>query len=108
MGDYTWYYQTFNIKSADYYVNVVFSTGTGSPQTVDVTEISEDKYFVIKTTQAGSKYIVEEDKATGIEDLRSSYEFNVQSSELYDPSGRRVASPHRKGVYIKLGRKIVK
>ena len=108
VGDYTWYYQTFNIKSADYYVNVVFSTGTGSPQTVDVTEISEDKYFVIKTTQAGSKYIVEEDKATGIEDLRSSSEFNVLSSELFDLSGRKVTSPHRKGVYIKQGRKIVK
>lgn len=108
VGDYTWYYQTFNIKSADYYVNVVFSTGTGSPQTVDVTEISEDKYFVIKTTQAGSKYIVEEDKATGIEELRSSSESKVQSSELFDLSGRRVTSPHRKRVYIKQGRKIVK
>ena len=60
----TWYCQTFNIKNADYFVNVVFSTNTGSPQTVDVTNVTADKFYVIKSTQTGGKYIVEEDTQT--------------------------------------------
>ena len=64
INGYKWYYQTFDINSENYYVNIVFSTGTGSPQTVDVTEITEDKFYVIKSTQSGGKYIVEEDSAT--------------------------------------------
>lgn len=96
VGDYTWYYQTFNINSADYYVNVVFSTGTGSPQTVDVTEISEDKYFVIKSTQAGSKYIVEEDKVTNVEAIDDT---RASDGAIYDLLGRRLNAP-KKGIYI--------
>ena len=111
VNGHTWYYQTFNINSADYYVNVVFSTGSGSPQTVDVTEISEDRYFVIKTTQAGSKYIVEEDKETGIEaieygawSMENSQSSILNSQSVHDLSGRRVSSP-KKGLYITNGKK---
>ena len=61
----TWYCQTFNIKNDDYFVNVVFSTNMGSPQTVDVTRISSDRFYVIKSTMEGGKYIVEEDTLAG-------------------------------------------
>ncbi len=43
---------------------------------------------------------------TGIEDLWSSSEFRVQSSEIFDLQGRRVARPTR-GLYIKNGKKIL-
>ena len=104
VGDYTWYYQTFDIPTADYYVNVVFSTGTGSPQTVDVTEISEDKYYVIRTTQAGSKYIVEEDRETAIRDIETMRNGENENGIWYDLSGRRINKPV-KGLYISNGRK---
>lgn len=44
--------------------------------------------------------------ADGVEELRSSSEFKVQGSELYDLSGRHVIAP-KKGVYIKNGKKFV-
>lgn len=43
---------------------------------------------------------------TGIEDLWSSSESRVQSSEIFDLQGRRVARPTR-GLYIKNGKKIL-
>lgn len=104
----TWYYQTFDIPTAGYYVNVVFSTGTGSPQTVDVTEVSKDTFFVIKSTQAGGKYLVEVDEeTTGMDNLQFD---NLQSdNSYYDLTGRRisVSSELPKGVYINNGRKIL-
>ena len=103
----TWYYQTFDINKADYYVNVVFSTGTGSPQTVDINEISADRFFVIKNAKNGDKYIVEEDKETlpveaVVADGRS-------SAPVYDLVGRlvRQSSPLRPGIYVSRGRKFV-
>ena len=106
VGGHTWYYQTFNIPSADYYVNVVFSTGSGSPQTVDVTEISEDKYYVIKTTMAGSKYIVEEDRETGIQaPVLPDVQGSASSARLYDLQGRPVRHP-RRGIYVRNARKV--
>ena len=104
VGDHTWYYQTFDINDADYFINVVFSTGTGSPQTVDVTEINEDKYYVIKTTQAGSKYIVEEDKETGIEILLPDSDSKGRGTLIFDLAGRRIEKPVR-GLYIINGKK---
>ncbi|MDO5446488.1 MAG: glycosyl hydrolase 53 family protein, partial [Prevotellaceae bacterium] len=59
-GGFTWYRQNFNITSKDYYFNLVFSTGTGTPQTVDVNHVTEDSYFVITTSRNGDKYQVAE------------------------------------------------
>ena len=59
VGGQTWYKQTINIPSKGYYTNAVFSTGTGSPQTVDVTQIDDDSYFIIRTGTNGSKHIVD-------------------------------------------------
>jgi len=60
INGYKWYRQTFYIDSSDYYVNAVFSTNTGSPQTVDVPNITEDKFYVIKQTLYNGKYTVED------------------------------------------------
>ena len=45
--------------------------------------------------------------ADGIKDLRSSSEFRVQSSELYDLAGRKFTSSFPRGIYIKHGKKIL-
>ena len=37
-------------------MSFVFSTGTGSPQTVDVTNVNTDKFFEVSTSKEGDKY----------------------------------------------------
>lgn len=103
----TWYYATYDIPTSKYYVNFVFSTGTGSPQSVDVTGISEDRFFVITNQQSGGKYVVEDvSDATGITIPLVGIENN---SAVYDLQGRRLnnasATGHQ-GIYINNGKKI--
>ena len=107
VNGHKWYYQTFNIDKAGNYVNVVFSTGTGSPQTVDVTEVDSDTYFIIRSTTANGKYLVEVDEeTTGIatmSDVR-----RKMSDVWYTLDGRKLNSqPTHAGIYISNGRKIV-
>ncbi len=98
INGYTWYYQTININAADYFVNFVFSTNNGSPQTIDVTEVSEDKFFVIKSAQIDGKYYVEEDLASGI--ATTSSDDVTSPRQFFTLDGRPVFAPTRPGVYI--------
>jgi len=50
-----WYVKTYRMNSADDCVNFVFSTNSGSPQTVDVNNISEDTFFIISAETEGGK-----------------------------------------------------
>ena len=50
-----WYVKTYRMNSANDCVNFVFSTNSGSPQTVDVNNISEDTFFVISAETEGGK-----------------------------------------------------
>ncbi len=73
----TWYYKTYTINSNDDVVNFVFSTGSGSPQTVDITGINKDAYFEISTTKDNdSKYYVNDvtSTMTGINTITSDKE----------------------------------
>lgn len=95
---YTWNYQTFEITSKDYFVNVVFSTDNGSPQSVDVTEITGDRYFVITTEQRGGKYVVrdETDVVTHLSPLRP----RVLPNVWFNLQGQRVEQPQAGQIYI--------
>lgn len=42
----TWYYQSFNIPSSGYFFNIIFNQGKDKPQTGDIGNISEDRYFI--------------------------------------------------------------
>ena len=102
---YTWYTQTFTITDEDYYVNLVFSTGTGTPQTIDVTDVNEDKYYVITTSSLQSKYVVEDvTEAVGVNTPQTQ---TTDDDVIYDISGRRVVGEPSNGIYIKGGKKIV-
>lgn len=94
----TWYYQTFDVTSKDYFVNVVFSSENGSPQSVDVTEITGDCYFVITTEQRGGKYVVrdETDVITHLSPLRPTVRPNV----WFNVQGQRVKQPQAGQIYI--------
>lgn len=109
IGGKIWNYATYDIPTSKYYVNFVFSTGTGSPQSVDVTGVSEDRFFIVTNQQSGGKYVVEdvtgEMKAEGIESILS--ETLSDNAPIYDLSGRRVLVPQR-GLYIESGRKVIK
>lgn len=106
-----WYRQTVDITSQRRSVNIVFSTGSGNPQTVDITNISNDAFFVIKkTVNADGKYEVSDvtDNYTGIEGIQGS-EVKVPSDEVYDLTGRPLSRGRQtKGVHIRNGRLVVK
>ena len=53
-----WFYKNFTINNEEDCVCFVFSTGSGSPQTVDVNDIRKDTFFEISKDQDGGKYLV--------------------------------------------------
>lgn len=88
---YTWYYATYDIPTSKYYINFVFSTGTGSPQSVDVTGVAEDRFFVITSQQSGGKYIVEDvSEQSGISLIPA--DAPSAPAAIYDLQGRRISS----------------
>ena len=69
-----WYTQTYTINEDYDAVSFVFSTGSGSPQTVDVTNVTTDKFFEISTAKDGDKYKVD--------DVTSQYQTNNDAEEI--------------------------
>ena len=53
-----WYAKKFTINGAADAINFVFSTGNGSPQSVDVNSVRRTSYFEISTQKSGSKNLV--------------------------------------------------
>lgn len=45
VGGVSWYTQSFDIPTADYYFNIIFNQGSGKPQTTDIGHITSDHYF---------------------------------------------------------------
>ena len=111
IGGKQWYQKQYTINGNDDFVNFVFSTGSGSPQTVDINNITTDKFFEISTSKNGEgKYFVDDvsDSYTGILDVQRPAS-NVQRSTWYDLSGRRLnGQPTTKGLYIVNGRIVVR
>ena len=65
VGGKTWYTQTYTINEDYDAVSFVFSTGSGSPQTVDVSNVTSDKFFEISTTKnSEGKYLVNDVTST--------------------------------------------
>jgi len=107
-GGKTWYTKQFSINEETDAVSFVFSTGSGSPQTVDVTNISEDKFFEISSEKDGDKYLVNDVTSTytGIRSI------NAQTdgyTKVYTLDGRLIRTAKSKseavnglpkGIYI--------
>ena len=106
IGGKQWYTKQFTINGDDDFVNLVFSSGTGSPQTVDINNITTTKYYEISTQKDGSKHKV--DDVTGTyTDIREVRTQKADSrSGIYDLQGRRVSNMQR-GIYIVNGKKVV-
>ena len=104
-----WFYQTYKIKSKNYMVSFVFSTGTGSPQTVDFANINKDTYLEIQNEKDGAKYKIKDVTAdmpsTGIS--HPIIDNNAQNDpSWYTLSGMKMTKkPSQAGIYIHQGKK---
>ena len=106
-----WFYHTYKIKSKSYMVSFVFSTGTGSPQTVDFANINKDTYLEIQNEKDGAKYKIKDVTAdmpsTGIS--HPIIDNNAQNDpSWYTLSGMKMTKkPSQAGIYIHQGKKQV-
>lgn len=102
-----WYAKTYTINSASDCVNFVFSTGTGSPQTIDINDINETTYFEISTdTESGKNKVNDVTSTTGIEQIMESQN-PLPNNRYYNLNGQQV-KPNRPGIYIHNGKKYIK
>ena len=109
----TWYKYDFKKNTADYRYNVVLNDGGKGSQTVDITNIADNAYYEILTTQTSGKYMVQEVTETvGIEDVIATAKSATTDNKVYDLQGR-VVSRYGKtaslpaGTYIINGRKVL-
>ena len=106
-----WFYQTYKIKSKTYMVSFVFSTGTGSPQTVNFANINKDTYLEIQNEKDGAKYKIKDVTAnmpsTGIS--HPIIDNNAQNNpSWYTLSGMKmIEKPNQAGIYIHQGKKVI-
>ena len=62
IGGKTWYYKEVSIDNATELVNIIFNngSGTGKPQTVDITGLTTTAYFEIEASKEGKNYKVKD------------------------------------------------
>lgn len=102
----TWYRVTFPITSSDYYINVVCSTGSGSPQTVDFTGIKNDIYLEINGDMLGDKYYFTDVTGNYANAIILPAASDGIDNTLYDLLGRLVAAPRKGNIYITNNKKV--
>lgn len=109
----TWYKYDFQKNTADYRYNVVLNDGGKGSQTVDITNIADNAYYEILTTQTSGKYMVQEVTETvGIEDVIANAKPATTDNKVYDLQGRVVSRFGKTaslpaGTYIINGKKVL-
>ena len=119
---YTWYYKEYTLTSEDDYVNFVFTYSKDGPQSVDVNNVQDTKYFVIRNQKdgAGHYYVDDVTATTSIDYLRSTLNPQTSNLKIYTVDGRLLRSVPAgasvndainslpRGIYIVNGKKVVK
>ncbi len=105
INDKEWFYNEYTINSKNDYVQLVFSTGTGSPQTIDTEKLTETTFYEVLNEKSGSKYKL--NKTTGIQGVKID---KSNCNRIYTLTGRLVNSQGRvdglqHGIYIINGKK---
>ena len=106
-----WFYQTYNVTKANHPINIVLSSGSGTPQTVDFEDIETDRYLEVSADKSGSKNIIKDvtgQHTTGITEINS--EADNTNSKVYSISGQMEGygtQNLKPGLYIKDGKKII-
>ena len=114
----TWYYRSFILNGDDDFANFVFNTGTGSPQTIDINNVTTDKYYEVSATLEGTKHTVNDVTAqhSGIDNVAVPAAA-VGPVKVYTIDGRYLGTHENvqsalqsldKGLYIIGGKKYVK
>ena len=113
VGGKQWYTQSYTINEDYDAVSFVFSTGSGSPQTVDVTNVTTDKFFEISATKnSEGKYLVDdvtENYSSGISPV---FTETIDNGKVYSLDGCLMRTDGNttdlpKGIYIVGKRKVV-
>ena len=106
IGGKQWYSKEFTINGSDDFVNLVFSTGSGSPQTIDINNVTTTKFYEVSTQKDGDKHLVTDvtGSYTDIREVRGNMADG--SNDIYDLQGRKVTQMQR-GIYIINGKKVV-
>ena len=113
VGGKQWFTQTYTINEDYDAVSFVFSTGSGSPQTVDVTNVTKDKFFEISTTtNSEGKYLVDDVTENYTSGISPVFTETIGDGKVYTLDGRLVRTDGSlqqlpKGIYIINKRKIV-
>ena len=112
----TWYFQSVEIPSADYYFNFIINQGNNKPQTSDIAHLTTDKYFLAAISGSKVSYQdVTSEHSTAIDAIPSDQIPGV--SDIYTIDGRMIRrgaeaskafSDLPKGIYIINGKKVVK
>ena len=108
-----WYYQTYKIKSKNYKVSFVFSTGTGSPQTVNFENINKDTYLEVLNEKNNEghykiKDVTADMPTTGITAAPTIDNTASKDNAWYTLSGMKMMQkPNQPGIYIHQGKKQV-
>ena len=108
-----WYYQTYKIKSKNYMVSFVFSTGNGSTQTVDFTDINKDTYLEVQNEKDNKghykiKNVTADMPTTGITAAPTIDNTASKDNAWYTLSGMKMMQkPNQPGIYIHQGKKQV-
>lgn len=106
-----WFYRTYSVTKANHPINIVLSSGSGTPQTVDLEDIETDRYLEVSADKSGSKNIIKdvtEQHTTGITEINS--EADNANSKVYSISGQMEGygtQNLKPGLYIKGGKKII-
>lgn len=106
-----WFYRTYSVTKANHPINIVLSSGSGTPQTVDFEDIETDRYLEVSADKSGSKNIIKdvtEQHTTGITEINS--EEDNANSKVYNISGQMEGygtQNLKPGLYIKDGKKII-
>lgn len=102
-----WFHRQYTINSKTDKLNFVFSTSSGSPQTVDSQPVTETTYFRVLNEKSGSKYMLSQ-STTGIDAVSATPD--SQQHRVYSLDGRYVGTDLRQlghGLYIVNGKKVV-
>ncbi len=89
----TWYYQTFNIKSANYYINIIFNQGNNKPQTSNIHRLTTDKFYT--ATISGGKVVYNDVTSTvGIS--------HIDASSTADTGKKARVMTDGQGIFIEM------
>lgn len=100
-----WFVKEFAITNSNDIVNLVFSVGTGSPQTVDIENIKATTFINISSEKESGKNKVNV-VSTGIDNIVAEQRGN-NAPYYYTLSGQRIAKPTQRGIYIHNGKKVL-